>query len=85
MLTAGRCLSRPRRTSSYTATCGNHGGSADPASGVELDGDPASKVGEVASKGKQVRRATSVRWRGDEAAAAARWSRRGSRFSEQRW
>ena len=52
MLTAGRCLSRPRRTSSYTATCGNHGGSADPASGVELDGDPATKVGEVASEGR---------------------------------
>ena len=75
MLTAGRCLSRPRRTSSYTAACGNHGGTADPASGVEVDGDPASNVGEVASEGKQVRRATSVRWRGDEVAAAARWSR----------
>jgi len=52
MLTVGRCLSRPRRTSSYTATCGNNGGSADPASGVELDGDPATKVGEVASEGR---------------------------------
>ena len=48
----GRRLSRPRRTSSYTAACGNHGGSADQASGVEVDGDPASNVGEVASEGR---------------------------------
>ena len=52
MLTAGRCFSRPRCTLSYTTACGNHGGSADPASGVELDGDPASNVGEVASEGR---------------------------------
>ena len=52
MLTAGRRLSRPRHTSSYTAACGNHGGTADPASGVEVDGDPASNVGEVASEGR---------------------------------
>ena len=50
MLTAGRRLSRPLRTSSYTAACGNHGGSADKVSGVEVDGDSVSNVGEVASE-----------------------------------